>query len=43
LLADFATVWQSAGLDDRRQIISTLIRKITLDGESVNIEWAFLD
>lgn len=43
LLADFATVWQSAGLDDRRQIISALIRKITLDGESVNIEWAFLD
>ena len=43
LLADFSTVWNSAGLEDRRQIISALIRKITLDGESVNIEWAFLD
>jgi len=42
LIADFGTVWESAGLEDRRHIISTLIRRITLDGEQVNIEWAFL-
>ncbi len=43
LLADFATVWQSAGLEDKRQIVSTLIRRIVLDGEHVEIEWAFLE
>lgn len=43
LLADFATVWQSADQEDRRQIVSTLIRRISLDGDQVNIEWAFLD
>ncbi len=43
LLADFATVWQSADQDDRRHIVSTLIRRISLDGDQVNIEWAFLD
>ncbi len=43
LLADFATVWQSAALEDKRQIVSTLIKKIILDGEQVTIEWAFLD
>ncbi|WP_286153597.1 hypothetical protein [Sporofaciens musculi] len=43
LLNDFATSWDSAGLDERRHIVSTLIRRITLDGEQVKIEWAFLD
>lgn len=43
LLADFATVWQSAGLEDKRQIVSALIRRIVLDGEHVEIEWAFLE
>lgn len=43
LLSDFATVWESATTDERRSIISTLIRRITLDGGVVNIEWAFLD
>lgn len=43
LLSDFATVWQSASLEDRRSIISTLIRRINLDGDRVEIEWAFLD
>lgn len=43
LIADFATVWQSASLEDRRAIISTLIRRINLDGENVDIEWAFLE
>lgn len=37
LLADFATVWQSAGLEDKRQIVSALIRRIVLDGEHVEI------
>ena len=43
LLADFATVWESAGLEERREIISALIKKITLDGDRVDIEWAFLE
>lgn len=43
LISDFATVWQSASLEDRRAIISTLIRRINLDGENVDIEWAFLE
>ena len=43
LLADFATVWQSAAPEDKRQIVSTLIKKIILDGEHVIIKWAFLD
>ena len=43
LLNDFAASWDSAGLDERRHIVSTLIRRITLDGEQVKIEWAFLD
>ena len=43
LLNDFASSWDSAGLDERRHIVSTLIRRITLDGEQVRIEWAFLD
>ena len=43
LLADFATVWESAGLEERREIISALIKKITLDGDLVDIEWAFLE
>lgn len=42
LLSDFATVWESASMEDRRSIISTLIRRITLDGEQVHIEWSFL-
>lgn len=42
LLSDFATVWQSASLEDRRSIISTLIRRINLDGDRVEIEWSFL-
>ena len=43
LLADCATVWRSAGQDEKRQIISALIRRISLDGEHVDIEWAFLE
>lgn len=43
LLNDFAASWDSAGLDEKRHIVSTLIRRITLDGEQVKIEWAFLD
>ena len=43
LLNDFASSWDSTGLDERRHIVSTLIRRIVLDGEQVKIEWAFLD
>lgn len=43
LLSDFATVWESAGLEEKREIVSALIKKINLDGESVQIEWAFLE
>ena len=42
LLADCATVWEAAGLEEKRQVITSLIRRITLDGEHVDIEWAFL-
>ena len=42
-LSDFATVWQSASSADRRQIASTLIKRILLDGDNVEIEWAFLE
>lgn len=43
LLEDFAAVWKGADLEERREIVTTLIKKITLDDESVEIEWAFLD
>ena len=43
LLADFATVWKSATLEERREIVSVLINRIDLDGEQVKIHWAFLD
>lgn len=43
LLSDFATVWKSADLDERREIVTTLIRRIDIDGENVKIHWAFLD
>lgn len=43
MLSDFASVWRTADVDEKRQIIGSLVRKITLDGENVNIEWAFLD
>jgi len=43
LLADFASVWKTADVDEKRQIIGSLVKKITLDGENVDIEWAFLD
>jgi site-specific DNA recombinase len=42
LLADFGAVWDGADEQDKRRIISSLIRRITLDGEKVNIEWSFL-
>lgn len=42
LLADCATIWESAGPEEKRQVITSLIRRITLDGEHVDIEWAFL-
>ena len=42
LLADCATVWEAAGPEEKRQVITSLIRRITLDGEHVDIEWAFL-
>ena len=32
-----------ADLEEKRQIVTTLIKKITLDGEHVDIEWSFLE
>ena len=43
LLADCASVWRAASQEEKRQVISTLIRRIVLDGEHVDIEWAFLE
>ena len=43
LLADFGAVWDGADEPDKRRIVSSLINRITLDGENVNIEWSFLE
>jgi site-specific DNA recombinase len=42
MLTDLSTVWESAEQSEKRLILETLITRITLDDETVNIEWSFL-
>lgn len=42
LLSHFALLWDSADMEEKRQILFSLIDRITIDGDNINIEWAFL-
>jgi site-specific DNA recombinase len=42
ILADFALIWDTSDTDERRKILTYLIKRIVLDGDSVKIEWNFL-
>ena len=41
LIADAAQIWDFADEAQKRRILQSLIRKITLRGDDVEIEWAF--
>lgn len=41
LIKDAAKVWDFADTAQKRRILQSLIKRITLTGENVNIEWAF--
>jgi site-specific DNA recombinase len=43
IIAEVALYWDDAEPEQRRRIIQTLVRRIVLDGDAVNIEWSFLD
>lgn len=41
LLADAAQIWDFADDDQKRRIMQSLINRIVIDGDKVDIEWAF--
>ena len=41
LLKDAAQIWDFADEEQRRRIIQSLISKITLTDDNIDIEWAF--
>jgi site-specific DNA recombinase len=41
MMKEFALYWDDAEPEHRRRIIQTMVRRIVLDGEDVNIEWSF--
>ena len=41
LLSQFSLVWDSAEMDEKRQILFSLVNRILIDGDEVKIEWAF--
>lgn len=43
LLSRFSLLWDSADMDEKRQILFSLINRIVIDGDEVKIEWSFLD
>ncbi|MDR1572378.1 MAG: recombinase family protein [Clostridiales Family XIII bacterium] len=43
LIAELSTVWESADQSEQRLIMETLIDRIVLDGNTIRIEWAFLN
>jgi site-specific DNA recombinase len=42
MLTGLSNVWESANQQEKRLVLETLIDRITLDGNIVNIEWSFL-
>jgi site-specific DNA recombinase len=40
LVADAGAIWPFADTAERRQILQTIVKRIVLDGESVEIEWS---
>ena len=43
LLSQFSLVWDSAEIEEKRQILFSLVNRILIDGDEVKIEWAFLE
>ena len=43
LINDAGAIWGFADTSDKRQILQTLINRIVIDRDNVNIEWSFLD
>jgi site-specific DNA recombinase len=43
VIADAGAIWRLADTAGKRRILQTLINRITVDGESVKIEWSFLE
>jgi site-specific DNA recombinase len=42
-LTDAAKLWAFADVTGKRQVLQTLINRIVIDGENVEIEWSFLE
>ena len=43
LIQQFSLVWDSAEMEEKRQILLSLINRIIIDGDEVKIEWSFMD
>ena len=43
MLSDLSVVWEASEISDKKLIMETLIDRIILDGQNVNIEWSFLE
>jgi site-specific DNA recombinase len=42
IVQDLDTIWSHATLEEKRAILMNLIKKITLNGEDICIEWTFI-
>lgn len=43
MLSDLSSIWKIADKSEKRMVLEALVDRIVLDGESVKIEWSFLD
>lgn len=43
MLSDLTSIWKIADKSEKRMVLEALVDRIVLDGESVKIEWSFLD
>ena len=43
MLAELSTVWAAAEDSEKRLVLESLVNRIMLDGDSVEIEWSFLE